>query len=102
MNSEVYKWYKSRGICPRCTKNRAFGKYVLCAKCIEYRTLHRIKVMSNPERAMDLRIKARENRKKRYYELKQKGVCVDCGKKEAKKGIVCYECWLKRRKHWKK
>jgi hypothetical protein len=38
----------------------------------------------------------------RYNRLKEQGICVVCGKKEADRGVCCSECHEKRREYYLK
>lgn len=88
---EDYEWYKAHGICTECRKEKAFGNKTLCAGCIEKKTLENIKRYS--ENREDMLRKIKKAYKKRYSERKARGICVNCGKREAETGkVLCTRC----------
>lgn len=94
--SNLREWYKSKGICPKCRVNDAFGKYVHCAECLEKLRLNAIKYQTK-EKTKEYTAKRAPLLKQRYEQHKKDGVCTVCGKRPAKRGLVCQECWLRRR-----
>lgn len=100
-----YYWYKSHGICTDCHANNAEKGHTRCLDC-------RLKAL---DRAAERRckmteqdIEKRRNQRHiyaitRYHKLKESGMCVDCGKREAVNGVRCKSCRLMnnwRRRKW--
>lgn len=94
MGGDNYAWYKSHGICTDCHANDAEKGHNLCTDC-------RLKALSRSAeyRSRETQEK-REKRLKRqheyavsrYHSLKQAGICVDCGKREAVNNVRCPIC----------
>lgn len=79
--------------CTKCGKQDSYtlSGRALCAVCAE----------KNRENSRRYYTKLGNNpgAKKRYQRLKELGLCIDCGKYEAKSGSVrCEGCLLKRKK----
>lgn len=83
-SKERYDYLKSRGLCPKCGKNKHADGFVLCADCICEMAIKR-KRDSEKE----------SKRYKAYYQDKrEKGLCVCCGK-NANGKAYCQECAIK-------
>lgn len=79
--------------CKRCGKQDSYtlSGRALCAVCAE-------KNRENSRRYYT-KLGTNPGANKRYQKLKDSGLCVDCGKYEAKSGSVrCEDCLLKRKK----
>lgn len=92
-NTERAKYFAENARCTRCGKQDDYtlsGRRLcrVCAeKCRKDSKKYYEKHGGNP------------GDKKRYQKLKESGLCVDCGKYEAKNGSVrCEDCLLKRKK----
>ena len=94
MNHDEYLWYKERGFCTACRKNKAAIGRVRCADCIEkskkqkfaYYRAHKQQIAEYHE----------EYSKRVYEERKADGVCARCGKREPEPGkYSCTECLRK-------
>lgn len=82
-NREMYQFYKSRGMCPRCRKRKAAIGFVLCPECIEHNTLSSI--TRDKERARQYNAEWRRRRK-------ETGMCTYC-KGTAEPGhTLCTKC----------
>ena len=80
------EWYKSRGICPRCTRNYCKPGYVHCEECL--------KAMRDAKRRRDPTGEHEKayNRERRQ-QLIAKGLCPVCGKRKHAPGIQkCATC----------
>lgn len=51
----------------------------------------------SPEEKESYKKRCRDNGKVRYQKLKSEGVCVRCGVREAKYGVLCHRCYVKGR-----
>lgn len=91
--SDLYHWYKKHKICVVCRKNDAEGNYTTCLAC---RMAMREKGDTHSEQA---KAKNKERLKRRRDLLYAFGVCVQCGKHDAKKGSTsCEYCLARSRK----
>lgn len=94
MKDEQYRFYVDHGMCPRCRKRKALPNRISCADCLykmNEAQIQRYRAMTEEDK------KQRNERLRiRYQERKSAGICVECGKKPAKKGRVrCFECLVK-------
>ena len=81
---EEYLFFKSRGICPICRKNKSAIGFVQCPECLEKGQLR-----SAGRDREQVNAKARE----RYHRRKAEGICVDCKSRKAEPGKVrCSAC----------
>lgn len=94
--TDLQKWYKEHGICPKCGQRRGFNGHVCCEICLEKNQLNNIKYQSDPERVKRYNDKANKRKMSQYYQCKSQGICTTCHKKQAAKGQLCLECWRKR------
>lgn len=84
--SDRYKRLRKQGLCTQCGVTPTNGKS-RCKWCAEKAKVAR-KSLTNEQLSAQ-----RMKEKQRYYDLKEKGLCVTCGKKPAKTGCVrCEEC----------
>ena len=92
---KAYEYYKKIGICPHCRQYKPAEGKVYCPNCLdEQATLQMIRraKISEEEKQAD-RAKQRENAKIRYKERKAQGICVECGKRRARKNRTkCAMC----------
>ena len=80
---ENYEWYKKRGICTRCRRERAFGRFTMCPECLEKNSQHAAEWrMEDPERS-------KASIRKVYWKRKAEGRCVDCGQTNPNASINC-------------
>lgn len=100
--TDLQKWYKSHGICPRCGQRKGFNGHVHCENCLEKIQIGNIKYWSEPERVKHYNENAKKHKMARYYECKSKGICTICKKKLASQGQLCIECWRKRQNNREK
>ena len=87
---KTYYFLKERGICVDCGKEKAFQNHVKCPACIEkdIERYHKRKAFLTTE---DKNRKRKINKTK-YYEHKEKGLCVRCDRKAAPGHVYCNEC----------
>lgn len=109
---ENYDFFKEHGICTRCNKEFVEPGKTMCPSCIEK---HNKYSKNRYNENIEVNKRMRESNKKRYYMLKESGICTDCGKNKiykSKSSVRCYECYIKHRrkkieynqkhyKHWK-
>lgn len=92
---EYTKTLISRGICPRCTKEPlAIGKK-RCASCLDKeneRNRKRYRSLSEEKKA-ELNSRNSANKKIKYIERKEQGICTCCGTRRARPGhSMCSIC----------
>lgn len=91
-SKEDYQYYKSKGICVKCRRERALKGRVQCLDCLE----------RDRERKSNKQPKI--SKEQREYNKRKKQLCVafkvcrECQSKDATKGQVCLECWIKRQR----
>ena len=91
---ETYRFLKKRGYCVKCGKEKAFYNHVMCPFCIEKDSLR----SQNKTETQDQKEKRNDRRRTAYYDRKENGLCVRCGKKEATVGTTCLECYVKHKR----
>ena len=97
MSESNYQFYKARGICPYCKKEKSVPGKVACQHCID-KQKRRAENMT-PEERERLNARHRELDKLRYKKKKDAGICVMCGKTPAAPGrTYCAKC----AERWKK
>ena len=82
-NREIYAWYKSKGICPKCKTEWAAPGRVFCEACLKRKTAETMKYGGEYNAR-----KCKERRER----LKEKGLCVRCGKPAVKDRVLCASC----------
>lgn len=66
--TKTYEWYKAQGICPKCRRNKIEDGKSCCRACLD-------KINDRQKKRI------REGViKKRYWDRRNKGVCVVCGR----------------------
>lgn len=89
-----HEWFKARGICVRCRKEKAARGRTMCLNCLDEIKLRRAEywaVQSPSERAETLK-KMSRYRKTLYADRKAAGLCVTCGKPAWNGHVRCWEC----------
>jgi hypothetical protein len=83
-SKQDYEWYKARGLCPRCRINKAADGMVTCPNCILESAMRDIGYGTARKTV---------NAKALRERYKLQGLCVRCGKRPAKPGILsCEQC----------
>jgi len=82
-NRELYHWYKSRGICPKCKKMPGVPGGVYCEDCLAVKREASKRFLGEYNAG-----KCRERRER----LKAAGLCVSCGKPAVKDRVLCAAC----------
>lgn len=99
MSESDYQFYKQRGICPYCKKEKPEPGKVACRSCID-KQKHWAENMTPEERARK-KARTRELAKLRYKKKKDAGVCVQCGKVPPTPGrTYCAKCAEQRKKYY--
>ena len=94
-HKDDYEWRKEKGICVNCGKEYACYGLLLCHDCWEKSYVRNKQYYENNREVHKAKMK--ENAKKRYAELKEKGLCVKCGKYKAVQGMtLCLSCRVKK------
>lgn len=94
-----YQFYLDMGTCPICRKEKLFGDEKSCPECKARKTNNNsIRVSKNEN---EIRKKIAERDAKRYYERKNNGLCVECGKNNDSGFALCKICRVKRNKERK-
>lgn len=89
---DIYYWYKSRGICPRCHAKDASKGKVYCLDCLDKEAVATMIYKSKHDTKENNRIFCRD----RYQKAKEEGICVRCFKRKARDGkISCQMCFNK-------
>lgn len=98
MSESIYEFYKQRGICPYCKKEKSEPGKVACQNCIDKRK-RRAENMTPEERARR-KARLREQCKARYEKKKAAGLCAMCGKVPPTPGrTYCQACAEQRKKY---
>lgn len=99
MSTSNYQFYKQRGICPYCKKEKPEPGKVACRSCID-KQKHWAENMTPEERARK-KARTRELAKLRYKKKKAAGVCAQCGKVPPTPGrTYCEKCAEQRKKYY--
>lgn len=86
-----YEYYKSHNICVRCGQEDAERNHVLCLECMMKNRESSAKY--NRKYKKERQEKNRIRAKKRYYDLKEQGICTCCGKRNTKSNkVMCSQC----------
>lgn len=91
-----YWWYKNHGICTTCHAASTDNGRSRCLDCrlkaLSYTQEH-LALLSDASLA-EIAEQKKAYGKKRYHKLKEQGICVDCGKRQAVNGVRCTTCRL--------
>lgn len=82
-NKGIYNWYKGKGICPKCKTAWAEPGHVYCKACLDVKVAQSVKFRGEYNAQ-----KCKERRER----LKEKGLCVRCGKPAVKDRVLCAKC----------
>jgi hypothetical protein len=94
-NNETYYFYKGLGICVSCHSDDAMIGSVRCPECANKASERYYKSKQSP----NFNKRRNSSNKKRYYRLRNSGICCVCGKRKAeKKTTYCYECYIRKRR----
>lgn len=94
-----YHLRKKAGVCVECGQEDAFtiiGK-TYCAECAEKRNNRKRKYLSKNEHYAKWES---EYKKKQYYDRKESGICVRCGKRKTNGHVQCDICRASQRRMW--
>ena len=94
--TELYQWYKEKGICTKCGSEKAVAGKTMCLICLndsnERSKSYYHNRMTNEQKE---RRRIRNNRRRNLCIAF--GICRNCLKKDATNGQFCLECYLKNR-----
>ena len=94
MSESIYEFYKQRGICPYCKRERSAPGKVACQNCID-KQKRQTENMTPEERE-----KRKAQCKARYQKKKAAGLCTMCGKVPPTPGrTYCAKCAEQRKKY---
>ena len=94
MSESNYEFYKARGICPYCKRERSAPGKVACQNCID-KQKRQTENMTPEERE-----KRKAQCKARYQKKKAAGLCTMCGKVPPTPGrTYCAKCAEQREKY---
>ncbi len=86
-----YEYYKSHKICVRCGQEDAERNHTLCLQCMMKSREESLKY--NRAHKKERQAKNRIRAKKRYYQLKEQGICTSCGKRVSRNNkVLCNQC----------
>ncbi|MGL5713502.1 MAG: hypothetical protein ACRCX2_10825 [Paraclostridium sp.] len=88
---EDYNYFKSKGICVKCRKEKSAEGRVSCWSCLD----KDIERKQNKKISKDKKDVALKRNKRKKDLCVAFGVCRNCQKKDVKRGQLCLECWLK-------
>ena len=97
----LYEFYKRNGICVNCGQIKSAKGRVRCINCLEKgaESQRRRRLEKTEEELEKERKQRRDYRRKYYYENKEKGLCVNCGKpRTSTSKIYCIDCAIKNQK----
>ena len=86
------------GICGRCGKHKVIEGTKYCVECAEKAKKHKDSEETKRKRLMKYHQVYKPQLQARRIEFKEKGLCADCGKVPPRCGVVCKDCYAKRRK----
>lgn len=83
-SKEEYQFFKSKGICTHCKKEKAEKGKILCLACKMQNREYKKKYDAD-------KIRARDKAKREYR--KANGLCVNCGARPQQHGLICNKCY---------
>ena len=93
---ENIRFFKKIGICIACEREKAFGDHVYCPDCLDKHNEYERKYKQNATE--EQRQTRNEARRKKYYEHKKQGLCVNCNRKATPGYVYCTDCRIKLRR----
>lgn len=85
------------GLCSRCGKHPVIAGTKYCTECAEKAKKHKDSEDTKMKRLQKYHSVYKTKLKAKRLEFRKNGLCTDCGKCEPKFGVVCAECYTKRR-----
>ena len=95
------KWEKE-GLCNRCGKKFHMVGVKYCMDCCLKSKKYKASQEAVQNKLSRYHSELKEGLKQQRQTYKQLGLCADCGKRKASIGVVCKECYAKRRKVYEK
>lgn len=93
---------QAAGLCNRCGKHPAIEGTKYCEECAEKAKKHKDSKETKKKRLIKYHQVYKPQLQAKRIEFKEKGLCADCGKLPLEFGIVCKDCYSKRRKWYEK
>lgn len=100
-NKELREFYKAKGICCQCGREKAAKGRSYCLNCLDKISIsgYKYRATWSEEKKAEYLKRAAKHHKRLYNERKAAGICVDCGKKKAEENRVrCGICLDKQRR----
>lgn len=91
-----YYYFLSLGICPICTRNKLYGDERRCLDCKEKSALYYNTIKRDVKRYKERLEKKLEQDKITRAERKEKGICIECGRRKARYNRVRCEICLEK------
>lgn len=89
---------QAAGLCSRCGKYKVIKGTKYCIECAEKAKKHKDSEETKKKRLKKYHQVYKPQLQAKRIEFKEKGLCADCGKAVPKFGVVCGDCYAKRRK----
>ena len=89
---------QAAGICSRCGKHKAIKGTKYCVECAKKAKKHKDSEETKKKRLQKYYQVYKPQLQAKRIEFKKNGLCADCGKAAPKFGVVCGDCYAKRRK----
>lgn len=86
------------GICNRCGKNKVIAGTKYCIECANKAKKHKDSEETKEKRLKKYHEVYKSQLHAKRIEFKENGLCADCGKQPPRFGVVCEDCYAKRRK----
>lgn len=86
------------GLCNRCGKHPAIAGTKYCIECAEKAKKHKDSEETKKKRLVKYHKVYKPQLQAKRIEFKENGLCADCGKLPPRFGVVCKDCYSKRRK----
>lgn len=101
---EIREFYKAKGICYYCGREKAAPGRTHCLNCLDKISINGYKYRAtwSEDKKKYYRGKAKAAQYRLYHERKEKGLCVDCGKKALENRVRCLNCLLYNKRRVKK
>ena len=89
---------QAAGLCNRCGKHPAIEGTKYCIECAEKSKKHKDSEETKKKRLIKYHEVYKSQLQAKRIAFKEKGLCTDCGERKQEYGVVCGNCYTKRRK----
>lgn len=93
---------QAAGLCNRCGKHPVIEGTKYCKECAEKAKKYKDSKETKKKRLLKYHQVYKSQLQARRIAFKEKGLCADCGKIPPRFGVVCKDCYAKRRKWYEK